>query len=256
MIGKIFNKLKTSYSHLGLGDDILRSHATMLAATGLVTEENLETIIVAQSDYLSGLQKLNDKRVTDVMSSIKTASEEDKRKALEELKSTLSKQQEEEKVGLLTQIEELKSQIKPKEEVSDDMKAYVENLLKAKEEASKKETAEWEKRLSEIIKTNQEQAETLKALKQENEQIKRDKAQEERNSFISNTATKLEIPAWRISEGFAITDDMDNTKIEEYLGTVANNMKVANLQTKGLGNSISGGKEATRDEVSELLKGF
>ena len=37
---KIFLKLKTKYSSLGLGDEILLAHAEMLAKMGFVTDDN------------------------------------------------------------------------------------------------------------------------------------------------------------------------------------------------------------------------
>lgn len=45
---KIFQALKQAYSNLGLSDDIFQGHSEALEATGLVTEDNLATIVAAQ----------------------------------------------------------------------------------------------------------------------------------------------------------------------------------------------------------------
>ena len=60
---ELLAKLKQEYAHLGLAENILQAHADMLVATGLVTEENIATIVSQQKDYLEGLQKYNDTRV-------------------------------------------------------------------------------------------------------------------------------------------------------------------------------------------------
>lgn len=61
---KIFDALKTSYSNLGLGDDFLRTHAAVLDATGLVTDENLADIVAKQKDSLEERQKEFDRART------------------------------------------------------------------------------------------------------------------------------------------------------------------------------------------------
>lgn len=61
---KIFSALKQEYSSLGLADDIIQGHADSLAATGLITDENLDTIVKGQKPFLSALQSGIDKRVT------------------------------------------------------------------------------------------------------------------------------------------------------------------------------------------------
>lgn len=256
MIERLFSLLKTNYPQFGLGDDILRSHATMLVSTGLVTEENVATIALQQKDYLSGLQKFNDKRVTEVIGSIKKSGEEEKAKALEALTEELKKQYEGEKNALLEQIETIKKKNEEEKGQTGDIKAYVEKMLGQQAEQTKKERGEWDERLKEILEASNIQKAELDALKQENEAMKLAKAKEERNKFIGDVAKKLEIPEWRISEGFNITEDMDNSGIEAYLGTVANNIKVASLQPKTAGVLTGGDKGATKEEVLEVLKGF
>ncbi len=73
---KIFESLKREYSNLGLGDDILQGHAESLAATGFVTDENLNAVISSQKTFLSSLQSGMDKRVTDAINKAKEKKED------------------------------------------------------------------------------------------------------------------------------------------------------------------------------------
>ena len=74
---KIFNLLKQTYSNLGLSDDILQGQAEALANTGLVTDENLQTVVDGQKSFLSSLQSGIDKRVTDAVNKAKTEKKEE-----------------------------------------------------------------------------------------------------------------------------------------------------------------------------------
>lgn len=65
MKDKIFNALKQKYSHLGLGDETLQSVAESLANTGLVTEENLDTVVAGQESMLKGYQSTFDRMRTE-----------------------------------------------------------------------------------------------------------------------------------------------------------------------------------------------
>lgn len=257
---QLFTKLKTKYSHFGLGDDILKTHAKMLVASGFVTSENIDNIVDMQNDYLSGLQKLNDKRVTDALAQLKVTTDEDKAKAIEKLKEELLKAHGTEKEGLLKQIEELKKKKEEpvgEEDKGKEMKEYIDALLGKMNETAKTKEEALEKRIEEILATSQKQADELKALVQENETMKREKATQERNVFITDTAKKLQIPEWRIKEGFVITDTMENADIETYLGTIANNLKVASLQGSRMGGVVTtNGETATKEEVLDILKGF
>lgn len=81
---KLFDKLKQAYSSLGLGDVILQAHADALAATGLVTDDNIDSVVLGQRTLLENLQKSNDKRVKDALDKAKAEAEEKQRKAHEE----------------------------------------------------------------------------------------------------------------------------------------------------------------------------
>ena len=65
MKDKIFQLLKQEYKSLGLGDEVLQAHAEMLDKMGLVTDDNIETVVASQKSFLESLQKDNDRRVTD-----------------------------------------------------------------------------------------------------------------------------------------------------------------------------------------------
>ena len=99
---KIFQKLKQEFSHLGLGDVILLAHADSLASIGLVTDENIDTVISAQKGFLENLQKTSDKRVTDAVFKAKADAKkeletEEARKKVEEETKKLEEQAKREK---------------------------------------------------------------------------------------------------------------------------------------------------------------
>ena len=87
MKDKIFQLLKQEYKSLGLGDEVLQAHAEMLDNMGLVTDDNIETVVASQKSFLESLQKDNDRRVTDAKKKFEEAQkakEEAERKAAEE----------------------------------------------------------------------------------------------------------------------------------------------------------------------------
>ena len=67
MYSKIYKALKQTYASLGLGETILKGQAASLEATGLVTDENLDTVVAAQKQFLEALQSGIDKRVADAL---------------------------------------------------------------------------------------------------------------------------------------------------------------------------------------------
>lgn len=87
MKDKIFQLLKQEYKSLGLGDEVLQAHAEMLDKMGLVTDDNIETVVASQKSFLESLQKDNDRRVTDAKKKFEEAQkakEDAERKAAEE----------------------------------------------------------------------------------------------------------------------------------------------------------------------------
>ena len=105
---KIFQLLKQAYSPLGLGDVILQAHAEALDALGFVTDENVNDVVAKQKTFLEGLQKGNDRRVTEAVNKalaevkkqtpeIKPEKQEESEeaKAIRELRETVSLLQKE-----------------------------------------------------------------------------------------------------------------------------------------------------------------
>lgn len=203
MKDKIFQKLKQEYSHLGLGNGILQAHAESLASLGLVTDENIDTVVAAQKSFLTNLQKDTDTRVTEAQ-----------KKAKESAKT------------------EYEAEAKRKAE--DEEKRRAEDAARKEKE---KEMPEWykaekaanEKLLKELAESNKALKEDYNAMKEENDKFKTEKARSERANSIISKAKELGIPQWRIEEGFNIADDADDAAISEHLSKVSNNIKAQSL---------------------------
>lgn len=209
---KIFNSLKQEYKALGLSDEILQGHASALAATGLVTDDNLSIVISAQKDFLTGLQSGIDKRVT-------TARE----KALADAKKA-----------------------------ADDETKAEEDAKKAAENKDKPEwQKEMDKRFEEFSKKEVEREKEFNALKEKYEALEKEKAESARASTIMSKAKELGIPDWRIKEGFAISADADEAAINSHLTTVATNLKTANLPNNRMGHILDDGKPS-KEQISYI----
>lgn len=201
---KIFSKLKQAYSSLGLGDALLQSHADALSALGLVTDENIDSVISAQKPFLESVQKSNDKRVNDALTKSENAKKELEKK-----------------------IEEL-SKITPKVEKNDTDKEAMIEEFKRMLESSKTDS---DKRMAEFEKALTLANETVAKLQAENNEAKASL----RQNFIKNKASELKIPDWRINEGFNITETMGDDEIITYLSGVANNVRANALGTNRVG---------------------
>lgn len=170
MRDKIFQKLKTKYSALGLGDEILLAHADMLANIGFVTDDNIDSIVDGQDKFLKDLQKANDKRATE-------AAETAKKNAKKEFDDEQSKKEAEAKAA----AEKAAKEAAEKEAAE---KAAKEAKEKADKEAAEKAAKEEEerKRLEEM-KKNAEipdyvknmQEDYLKKLQEERQQAETDR---------------------------------------------------------------------------------
>lgn len=258
---KIFQALKTKYSHLGLGDDILQEHANALAGLGLVTDDNLSTVVDAQSDYLSKLQKYNDKRVNDALlkakkdaedeaakkakeeAEAKAKAEEEAKKAAEEAEAKKKAEEEERK-----KAEELKNA-----EIPETVKKLMEeqaSQAKAREEAYEKRQKELSDMIEKLAETNKNLAQGYESMKKENEEAKAMKAKAERKEFILSEAKRLNIPQYRIDEGFVIGDDLDNAGITNLLTNISTNIK--NNAMPGRPNSFPQTNEATKEEMDAI----
>lgn len=219
----IFQKLKQEYSHLGLGKEVLQAHADALAATGFVTEENIDTIVSSQAAFLESIQKANDQRVTDAQKKAK----EDARKEYE--------------AGARAAEEEAKRKAE-EEALRRKQEEQMPDWYKAEKEAQQKANA----MLAELAKN-------FEAIKEENEALKSEKAAAERKGFILSKAKELGIPEYRIKEGFSIAEDANEDAVTEYLTTVANNIKAYSLPTNREAFPLSG-PDLKKEELDSVAK--
>lgn len=196
---KIFQSLKLAYASLGLSDEILQGQAEALEATGLVTDDNLATIVQGQKAFLSSLQSGIDKRVTDAVN-----------KAKEKKEETVAGGKQE--------------KTQPNEE------------------------PEWFKQYK------QEQQQLYSSLKSENDAFKAEKSRTERNNLITSKAQELGIPEWRMKEGFAISDEMDEAAINTYLSGVKQNIVTAGLEKKDSAFALSTPTEKGKELAKEWAK--
>lgn len=124
---KIYNQLKQEYARLGLSDELLQSVAASLEATGLVTDENLATVVKGQENMLKSYQSNFDKLRTESTGY---------KKELEELKARGGQgggQQKQPKDELLELFN------KYKEENDKKLNALIEENTKFKAEKAKGE---------------------------------------------------------------------------------------------------------------------
>lgn len=224
---KIFQRLKQGYSYLGLGDGVLQAHAEALNGIGLVTDENIETVIASQKAFLESLQSENDRRVTDATAKAKAAA----KKEFEE--DALKKAQEEAK-----RKKEEEDRRKKEEELPD---WYVKEK-KAQEEL-----------IQSLTKERQELLDGFKTIKEESDKLKQEKAASERKNLIISKAKELGIPQYRIDEGFSIADTADEASIIEHLTTVSNNIKTLNLPGSKTVFPLADGKP-DKTEVDSIAK--
>ena len=239
----LFEKLKQSYSYVGLAENVLRLHADALMSTGLVTDENVSDVVSKQKDYLEGLQKYNDSRVNEAVrksgeKALKEA-EERERKAAEE---AAAKAKEEAMKTLPDSVKNYVETIKAQFEA--DKKASEEARRQAEEAQSAKES-EW-KSLLEGMK------QTIDGFKKENDDLKKANALKERQAAIVAKAKELGIPQYRIDEGFVIPDDADEAAYTATLSTIAQNIKAQQLPT-GMGRAIVKA-DVSKEEVDDIAK--
>jgi len=228
---KIFQKLKQEYSHLGLGDEMLQTHAENLAGLGFVNDENLDVVVAAQKTFLEKLQKTNDSRVTEAVNTAK-------RKAKEEFEVEAKKKEEEKKA-------------------EEERKRIEEEKMKEMPEWYKAEKTANDKMIKELLDASKKQKADYDTIIKENETLKRERAAEARNTLIASKAKELGIPEWRIKEGFVIAADADEKAIIDTLTTVSNNIKTQMLPKDGYAFPHSDGKveKAEADAIAKSLVG-
>lgn len=237
----LFQKLKTAYSSLGLGDGVLMPIAASLASTGLVTADNVDAVVAAQKDALESIQKSNDKRAEEASAKAKAESARDK--------ARLDEASAKERAELERQLSELRAKIdasaapastpapmaQPQpapQPVADDKAAW----FKAEQEALRKQlSGDFEERLKSIIEGNKALTDTVNALRAENESMKAAEAAKARAAFITSKAKELGIPEWRVQEGFGIAGDATDEAITEHLTKVSENIRAQVLPDRGVG---------------------
>lgn len=274
---KIFQLLKQEYKSLGLGDEVLQAHAEMLDKMGLVTDDNIETVVASQKDFLESLQKDNDRRVTDAKKKFEEAQkvkEDAERKAAEE--EAKKKAEEEAKKAAEEAEKKRLEELAKKNEMPDYLKKYFEEQAaekKASEEARTKEREEFKKLVETLTQKNTDQtkvyneqmeaqSKTIKELqdtiqkqaeeaKAKEEAAAKAKAKADHDAKILSKAKELGIPESRINEGFTLSDDATDETIEKYLSKVANNYKT--LQQPQFGGSYRASEgEPTKEDVDNV----
>lgn len=277
MKDKIFQLLKQEYKSLGLGDEVLQAHAEMLDKMGLVTDDNIETVVASQKSFLESLQKDNDRRVTDAKKKFEEAQkakEDAERKAAEE--EAKKKADEEAKKAAEEAEKKRLEELAKKSEMPEYLKKYFEEQAaekKASEEARSKEREEFKKLVETLTRKNTDQAKTYneqmeeqsKTIKKLQETIQKQteeakakeeaaakaKAKADHDAKILSKAKELGIPESRINEGFTLSDDATDETIETYLSKVANNYK-ALLQPQFGGSYRASEGEPTKEEVDNV----
>lgn len=262
MKDKIFQLLKQEYKSLGLGDEVLQAHAEMLDKMGLVTDDNIETVVASQKSFLESLQKDNDRRVTDAKKKFeeaqkakedaerKAAEEEAEKKRLEEL-AKKSEMPEYLKKYFEEQAAEKKASEEARSEEREEFKKLVETLTQKNTEQAKtynEQMEEQSKTIKELQETIQKQTEEAKA---KEEAAAKAKAKADHDAKILSKAKKLGIPDSRIDEGFNLSDDATDEAIDTYLSKVANNYK-ALLQPQFGGSYRASEGEPTKEDVDNV----
>lgn len=245
----IFQKLKAEYSPLGFGDAVLSALASSIAATGLVTNDNVDAVIAAQKAGLESLQKAGDKRVGDALSKAKT----DAQKTADALKAELE--------GVRAQLSELQGKEKPApapQPAPSPTPAPAPAPVEAGHEWFKAERdsllAEFEKRFQSATESNKALTEAVNALKAENDAMKAAEAARSRSSFINGKAKELGIPEWRVSEGFGIAGDATEEAITEHLTKVAENIRAQVLPSGGVRTPLGADGKPDMEQMREIAQ--
>lgn len=243
MKAKIFAKLKQEFSALGLGDEYLMSKAESLAATGLVTDDNIDAVVACQRKELEGLQKANDKRVTDALEKERKKHEEETRKKAEE-EAEAKRKAEEEANKKQNPSTETPSTGDPR---FDELKKTLDAIIE-QNKASEKKHAETIKALTDSKAILEGQ---VKTLSDENAAAKANAAKAARNAMIQAKAKELGVPDWRIEEGFNLAEDASDEAITDTLTKVANNIST-NLLPGSKSIFPIGKNEPTKEEMASL----
>ena len=241
---KIFQKLKLEYSHLGLGKEVLQAQADALAASGFVTEDNIDAIVSSQAPFLESIQKANDQRATEAQ-----------RKAREDARKEYEAAKEAEKLAAAeaAKKEEEAKRRAEEEALRKEQEKKMPEWYVAEKHAYEESIARSNELLKKLSESNELLQRSVTAMKQENETYKQEKATAERNNMIVSKAKELGIPEYRIKEGFSIASDASEEVISDYLTTVANNIKAFSLPSNDKAFPHSG-SELKKEEIEDIAK--
>lgn len=201
----------------------MQAQADALAATGIVTDENIDIIVSSQKAFLESVQKANDQRATDAQ-----------RKAKEDA------------------LKEYEAQ-KEKERKAAEDEAKRKELEKQMPDWYVKEKQASDDMLKKLAESNELLRKGLEAMQSENSAFKAEKAAAERKNLILSKAKELGIPEYRIKEGFSIADDADESAITSYLTEVSNNIKAFALPSNKEAFPMSG-PELKKEELDSIAK--
>lgn len=242
MKAKIFAKLKQEYSSLGLGDEYLMSEADSLAATGLVTDDNVDAVVACQRKRLEGLQSTTDKRVSDALEKERKKHEEETRKKEEEA-ARRKKEEEDKSKG----DKPGDKTIPTNDDRYDDLYKQVKELM----ESSKKRDEDNAALIKTLTDKNAALDKTVKDLTDKNAAAEAAATKAARNAMILAKAKELGVPQWRIDEGFNLADDATDEVITETLTKVANNINT-NLLPGNRSVFPIGGNEPSKEEFAAM----
>lgn len=146
----------------------------------------------------------------------------------------------------------------PPQQNAFDVEAFRNSLIDGFNKQMKSYTDANAKQTAEILATNKSLADQVQALVKENAEYKAAQAAENRRNFILSKAKELQIPDWRISEGFNIADNADEAAITNTLTTVSNNIRANMLPQDGvsvpnLGNGNSAEFKGQIDKIADAL---
>lgn len=245
MRDKIFQKLKQEYSHLGLGKEVLQAQADALAATGIVTDENIDIIVSSQASFLESIQKANDQRATDAQ-----------RKAREEAIKEYEAKAEADKKKAEAEAKKAEEEAKRKadeEAMRKEQEKQMPDWYIKEKEAAAKRIADSNEMLKKLAESNELLRQGLEAMQKENTAFKAEKAATERKNLILSKAKELGIPEYRIKEGFSIAEDADENAITDYLTEVSNNIKAFSLPSNREAFPHAG-QELKKEEIDSIAK--
>lgn len=139
-----------------------------------------------------------------------------------------------------------------------DIDGFKKSLIDGFNKQMKAYTDANAKQTEQILATNKSLAEQVQALVKENADYKAAQAAENRRNFILSKAKELQIPEWRISEGFTIPADADEAAITTTLTTVSNNIRANMLPQDGvsvpnLGNGNAAEFAGQIDKIADAL---